>query len=212
MGSARKIGHRDPSCTLRLNVRRWHSCAASPRLAVALMIMLVGSVPAPAQNNPPSEYQLKAAFLYSFAKFIDWPSSSFASPQSPFAICILGLDPFGPVIDDTLRGKTVGDRPVVILRARDSAEVRHCQIVFISSSEKRRLPDIFATLQGANVLIVGESDRFADSGGTIQLTLEENHIRFAINTDVAESSGLRISSKLLALARVVHSSAESGKN
>jgi len=174
--------------------------------------MFACAVQAPAQNNPPSEYQLKAAFLYSFAKFIDWPSSSFASPHSPFAICILGLDPFGSVIDDTLRGKTVGDRPVVILRARDPADVRHCQIVFVSSSEKRRLPDILAALQGASVLIVGESDRFADSGGTIELMLEENHIRFAINTDVAESSGLRISSKLLALAKVVHSSAETGKN
>lgn len=177
-----------------------------------LLLLFVATIQSPAQDNAPSEYQLKAAFLFSFAKFIDWPSSSFASQQSPFAICILGADPFGAAIDDTLRGKAIGEHPVVIERAGEPAEVRHCQIVFISSSEKRRLAEILMALQGANVLIVGESEHFADSGGTIQLTLEQNHIRFAINTDAAESSGLRISSKLLALAKVVHNSAETGRN
>jgi len=100
----------------------------------------------------------------------------------------------------------------VIQRASEPAEVRRCQIVFISSSEKRRLAEILMALQGSKVLIVGESDGFADSGGTIQLMLEQNHIRFAINTDAAESSGLRISSKLLALARVVHNPDENRKN
>jgi hypothetical protein len=177
-----------------------------------LLVLFTGANQAPAQDNPPSEYQLKAAFLYSFARFIDWPSNSFASPQSPFAICILGLDPFGPAIDDTLRGKTIGEHPVVVQRAKEPAEVRHCQIIFVSSSEKRQLPEILAALQGTGALIVGESDRFADSGGTIQLMLEKNHVRFAINTDAAESAGLRISSRLLVLAKVVHTAAENGKN
>lgn len=164
-----------------------------------------------AQEAPPSEYQLKAAFLYNFAKFIDWPRSVFATPQSPFAICILGADPFGPAIDQTLRGKTVADHPVIVQRARDVSEVRHCQIVFVSSQEKQPLAEILDGLQKSSVLVVGETEHFADSGGTIQLFLDEGHIRFAINTDAAENAGLHISSKLLALAKIVHGN-ENGRN
>lgn len=192
--------------------QRRRSACLPPRATLILVLLLAATIQSTAQDNPPSEYQVKAAFLYTFAKFIDWPPSSFASRQSPFAICILGSDPFGAAIDDTLRGKTVEEHPVVIERAKEPSDVRHCQIVFISSSEKHRLAEILMALQGANVLIVGESERFADSGGTVQLLLEQNHIRFAINTDAAESSGLRISSKLLALAKVVHNPAEAGKN
>jgi YfiR/HmsC-like len=181
------------------------------RVLWAVMALLVNTVLAPAQDSAPTEYQLKAAFLYNFAKFVDWPSNSFANDHSPFAICILGVDPFGSTIDDTLRGKTIGDHPVVVQRGKEPADVRHCHIIFISSSEKRRLPEILAALQGVNALIVGETERFADSGGTIQLMIEQNHVRFAINTDAAESSGLRISSKLLALAKVVHTASDSGK-
>lgn len=175
------------------------------------MISFAALASAPAQDSAPTEYQLKAAFLYNFAKFVDWPPHSFASAQSAFVICILGADPFGSAIDDTLRGKTVGDHAVLVQRDKEPVELRHCQIAFISSSEKRRLPEILAALQGANTLIVGDSDHFADSGGMIQLMLEQNHVRFAINTDAAESAGLRISSKLLAMAKLVHST-ESGRN
>lgn len=181
------------------------------RVLWAVMTLLASTMQASAQDSAPTEYQLKAVFLYNFAKFIDWPPGSFATPQSPFLICILGVDPFGSAIDDTLRGKTVGDHPVMVQRAKEPADVRRCHIVFISASEKHRLPEILTALQGANTLIVGDSDRFTDSGGTIQLMLEQNHVRFSINTDAAESAGLRISSKLLALSKIVHGS-ESGRN
>lgn len=181
-------------------------------LVLLLLVLLVSSSGVGAQANSPSEYQVKAAFLFSFAKFIDWPPSSFASPQSPFSICILGADPFGPAIDEALRGKTIGDRAVVVRRAREPGEVRHCQIVFISSSENHRLAEILSSLQGASVLVVGDADHFADSGGTIGLMLEQNRIRFTINTDAAQGAGLKISSKLLALARIVRGAPESGRN
>ncbi len=183
-----------------------------PALMLPLLIFFVFAPGAGAQANSPSEYQVKAAFLFSFAKFIDWPPGSFASPQSPFSICILGADPFGPAIDEALRGKMIGDRAVVVRRAREPGQVRHCQIVFISSSENRRLTEILSSLQGASVLIVGDADHFADSGGTIGLMLEENRIRFAINTDAAESAGLKISSKLLAVAKIVRGAPESRRN
>jgi len=199
---------------IALGTTRHHSriaARASQNVVLAAVLIVVAPFTR-AQDSPPSEYQLKAAFLFSFAKFVDWPPRSFASQQSPFAICILGADPFGTAIDDTLRGKTIGEHPVVIERVKEPSNVRHCQILFISSAEKHRLAEILMALQGANILIVGESEHFADSGGTIELMLEQNHIRFAINTDAAESSGLRISSKLLALAKVVHNPAETGKN
>lgn len=157
-----------------------------------------------AQTISPSDYQLKAAFLFNFAKFIDWPNSSFASPQSPFVVCILGQDPFGSVLDDTLKGKMIGRRPIALRRLKHKAEGLQCQMVFVTSSESGHLAEIIETLQVANVLLVGESNGFAVLGGTIELTLEDSHIRFAINTDAADRSGLTVSSKLLALARIVH--------
>jgi YfiR/HmsC-like len=178
---------------------------------LSLVLVLLSGTACAAQDNP-SEYQLKAAFVFNFAKFVDWPPSVYSGPQSPFAICILGTDPFGSVIDDALRGKTIGDHPVVVRREKEVAAARHCQIVFISASEKHRLPDVLGSLKGANVLVVGDVDGFAAAGGAIELTLQEGHVRFAINPGAADEAGLRISSKLLALATIVHGAPESRKN
>ena len=147
---------------------------------------------------------MKTAFLFNFAKFIEWPPSSFATPQSPFTFCVLGQDPFGSILTDTLQGKVIRDRPLAVRRLKDKSEARSCQIVFVSSSESPHLPEIVETLRGGNVLLVGETNRFAASGGTIEFTLEDDRVRFAINTDAAGRSGLKFSSKLLALAKLVH--------
>jgi hypothetical protein len=158
---------------------------------------------------PPSEYQLKAAFLFNFAKFIDWPPGSFTGRQSPFAICVLGQDPFGRVLDDSLQGKMIGNQPLAIRRLKDKTEARRCQMVFVSSSESAHLAEILESLRGANVLLVGETSGFAAAGGTIEFTLEDNRVRFTINTDAADRAGLMFSSKLLALAKLVHDEAHS---
>jgi hypothetical protein len=163
-----------------------------------------------AQQNSPSEYQLKAAFLFNFAKFIDWPSGSFATPQSPFLICILGADPFGDAIDQLLQGKTLAGRAVMIQRTGELSQVRHCQVVFVSVSEGRHLPEILGALRGSNMLLVGDSEGFAGAGGTIQFILEDNRVRFLINTDAAQQAGLTISSKLLALAIIVRGAQTTG--
>jgi hypothetical protein len=157
-----------------------------------------------AQSEPLGEYQLKAAFLFNFAKFIDWPATSFSSPQSPFSICILGTDPFGHAMDDVLRDKSVDNRPVAISRLKNVAQVKQCHMVFVSQSETAHLADIIQQLRGARVLLVGESDGFAAAGGMIQFTREDNHVRFLINPEAADRAGLKVSSKLLSLARVVH--------
>lgn len=164
------------------------------------------------QADERGEYELKAAFLLNFAKFVQWPPSSFATPQSQFGICVLGDDPFGKSIDDMLRGKTISEHPVVVTRCKGLPEIGHCQIVFISSSEKNRLPEILTALRGTSALAVGETDGFAASGGVIQFTSEEQHVHFIINVDAAEHAGLQISSKLLALAKVVRDVPLNGKS
>ena len=175
-----------------------------------LFFFAAASQPVGAQSQSAGEYEVKAAFLYNFAKFIDWPNGSFADPSAPFAICVLGLDPFGHTLDDALQGKMIGSHPVTLARLQDATEAKRCQMVFVSSSERRRLPEIEDELRGSNVLLVGEFPGFAGAGGALQFIIEENRVRFLINTDAAQRAGLRLSSKLLSVARVVHDS--SGKS
>jgi hypothetical protein len=199
-------------CSLLTRALKRASRRTSPvwrHSAAFLLIALLCSACAPvarAQTEAPGEYQLKAAFLFNFAKFIDWPATSFATPQSPFTICILGTDPFRRAMDDAWRGKTVGDRAVAVERSKDLAYARRCQIVFVSSSEKRRVREILGSLRGTNALVVGETDGFAEAGAAVQFTIEDDRVRFLINTDAAARAGLKVSSKLLSLARVVHDS------
>jgi hypothetical protein len=181
--------------------------AASLLLTVAFVAPIVHP-----QSGESGEYEVKAAFLFNFAKFVQWPSASFSGPQSDFDICLFGDDPFGKSIDDVLRGKVVGDHPVAINRCKSFSEIGHCQIVFVSLSEGKHLSQILAALKGTNTLVVGESDGFATSGGMIQFTLEQQRVRFIINVDAAENAGLQISSKLLALAKVVRDNSVCGKS
>jgi hypothetical protein len=172
-----------------------------------VVLMSDSAIPAPlawGQSRETTGYEVKTAFLFNFAKFIEWPAGSFATPQSPFTICVLGQDPFGNILDATLQGKVIGDRPIAVRRLKDKSEGRSCQIVFVSSSESPHQADIVGNLGAANVLLVGETNGFAAEGGTIEFTLEDDHVRFAINTDAANRSGLKFSSKLLALAKLVH--------
>lgn len=205
----------NPSQHMRPEERtRFTGKASMKPLTLAASVVLTIALYAPLarpQADSPGEYQLKAAFLFNFAKFVEWPHNTFPSPTSPFEICILGDDPFGPAIDDVLRGKAIGEHPVVVTRCKDLAETHHCQILFVSSSERKRLPEIFGALKGSNALVIGETDGFAASGGTIQFTLEDAHVRFMINTDAAERAGLQISSKLLVLAKIVREVPGNGK-
>ena len=177
----------------------------------AAWVLVFPPVSARAQSSEPTEYQMKAAFLFNFAKFIDWPPSSFATAEAPFSICIFGSDPFGQAIDSTLKGQSIRGRGVTVQRVHDASQLRHCQMAFVASSERHHLQDILQAIRGASVLLVGESPGFAADGGTIQFQMEDNRVRFSINPDAAERAGLRISSKLLSLATIVRDSAGSGK-
>jgi len=173
------------------------------QIGVALLAALLGAGPLHPQATPTVEYQVKAAFLYNFAKFIEWPPDSFASEKSPMSFCIFGHDPFGTSFDEALRGKKVNNREFLPRRVKEYAELRTCHLVFVSWQEDKHLPEILSSVKGASVLVVGESADFAGRGGTVQFLLEENKLRFAVNLEAAKRARLQISSKLLALATIV---------
>jgi hypothetical protein len=179
-----------------------------------IVIFSLGVFPAylPAQSTGPTEYELKAAFLYNFAKFVEWPPSAFANPQSAFLICVLGPDPFGSALDDALLRHSIQGHAVALLRMKRTADMVGCQILFVPASERNRLPEVTAKLRGQSVLVIGENEDFAASGGVIQFALEQNRIRFLINTDAADRSGLKFSSRLLALAKIVRDSPATARN
>lgn len=149
------------------------------------------------------EYQVKAAYLFNFLKFVEWPSSAFADPLAPFVIGIVGDDPFGSALAEVTVGKTVQGRDLVIRRYHPGENLRGASILFISASEKKRLSQLLASLRGSSVLTVADMDGFLDAGGMIQLLSENDRVRFAINVDETTRARLKVSSKLLSLAHVV---------
>lgn len=171
-----------------------------PYVLVGAALLLLHAQPGAAQVS--REYEIKAAFVYNFIRFVEWPTGAFAEPGSPIAICVLGRDPFGPALD-ALADKTVLGRPLAIKRLERFAPGGSCHVLFISSSEAERLSTIIEALARSTTLTIGEMAGFAQKGGIINLVLENNRVRFEINPDVAERSGLTISSRLLNLARVV---------
>jgi hypothetical protein len=143
---------------------------------------------------------MKAAFLYNFARFVEWPDRA-----DTMQICVLGRDPFGRVLDDTLQGKKVHERTLRVLRLTRMEEAANCQLLFVSPSEEARLPAILTELKGRKVLTIGESPQFVRLGGMIAFHVENQRVRFQINLRAVEQSGLIMSSQLLKLATLVES-------
>lgn len=158
------------------------------------------------------EYDLKAAFLFNFAHFVEWPAEAFADTNAPIVIGILGEDPFGPVLDKILEGETIKDRKLVVKRFRQVEELESCHVLFISKSEKDHIDQILASLGDASIFTVGDTAGFARRGGVTNLFLQGNRVRFEINVQAAKRKGLKISSQLLALGTVVGSPAAKESN
>lgn len=156
-----------------------------------------------AQEDSVDEYKLKAAMLYHLKEFVEWPASAYLDRHSPILLCILGQDPFANSLDSTILKETDNGRLVLIRHLHNETEIPGCHILYISSSERKTTAHIFSALNGSSTLTVGEMAQFAAHGGIIQFSLEEQHVRFDINLDAASRAGLRISSKLLALAQIV---------
>jgi hypothetical protein len=189
------------------------------RAAIAILPILLAALSLNAQNTSGSaEYLIKAGFIYNFANLVQWPSSSFAQPDSPIVIVILGEDHFGTTLDRASDGKKVNSRPFVLKRAKSISELQRtlgpqkdCQILYVSSSEMPHLNDAIQMLKGVPVLTIGETPGFARNGGIINLILEDNKVRFEVNVAAAKEADLNISSRLLALARIIQSPAPDGR-
>jgi hypothetical protein len=148
------------------------------------------------------EYQVKAAFLHKFAKFVEWPSPAFSSDSDPFILCILGRDPFGKALD-TLQDKTVGNRKFVIKKAQTIEDAGKCQILFISSSEKGNLQQILKAVRNKQILTVADTEGFAQSGVMINFIMQEGKVQFEINPQAVRQAGLTVSSQLLKVSKVI---------
>ena len=172
-------------------------------IARAALLCLMSVCVDSAQTNPSSEYQVKAAFLFHFAQFVEWPEETFKDANSPLTYCTIGADPFHGALDAALSGKTVGARSLRVMHYRQLQEVRGCQVLFIGEGEHRLVPPLLTSLKGIPALTVGESQDFVQDGGMIGFLLEEDKIRFEINLDAAEHARLKVSSRLLALAKRV---------
>jgi len=166
-------------------------------------LLLSGGLGLSAQAEAPPEYQLKAVFLFNFAQFVDWPPEAFPESKTPIVIGILGEDPFGAYLDETVRDEKVNHRPLTVQRYRRVEEIEACHILFISRSEADRLGQILASLKDRNMLTVGDADGFTERGGMVRFVIEKNKIRLRINLKAAKAARLTISSKLLRPAEIV---------
>jgi|SRR5690348_2285263 uncharacterized protein DUF4154 len=174
------------------------------RCIPTLACFLAFTITAPAQSPRAPEYQVKAAFLYNFAKFVEWPAQAFPSSSAPFRICVLGRDPFGDTFTGIVQGKLISGHPIVALTLPSAAEVRPCHVLFIGNTDSATLKAALDRMRGFPILTVGESADFLALGGMINFVLEDDRVRFEINLAAAELHHLKLSSKLLAVARVVN--------
>jgi len=168
--------------------------------ALALACLLV-AVPAAAQQ-PSIEHEVKAAFLYNFVRFVEWPATAFETSRSPLALCLAGTDVFGPVLDELVRNEEVGGRPLAVRRLAAAEPVVQCHLLFVSPSERGRFAAILGRVNTRQVLTVSDSLDFLDAGGHISFFMDSNRVRFAINADTVRAAEFRIDSRLMRLARI----------
>ena len=160
-----------------------------------------------AQSEGTAEYPVKLAFLYQFAQFVRWPSGAFESPSAPLVVCVVGSDPFDPNLEQELLNRTIDKHPIAFMTVNRGMNFTACHMVFVPASEAKYGPGIINALKGSSILTVGESKGFAERGGIINFTIEQSKLHFEINLDAAQRTPLTISSKVLALARIVRNPA-----
>jgi hypothetical protein len=177
-----------------------------PPRALPWLLLASSLLHAETDQRAAREYEVKAAFLYNFAKYVRWPADAPAARTGTFVITVLGRDPFGASLDETLNGKAIDSLKVVLRRADTPEELRASQIVFISDSQRGQLSEILKRLEGTSTLTVADMEHFAERGGVIGFRMDGDRVRLDINPSAAERARLKISSELLKLARIVGAS------
>jgi hypothetical protein len=189
----------------------WRVLGRRPWLtAVAIAWGLLAIPGALAQSPRPTDYDVKAVYLYNFGRFVEWPGKVEATQGGSFTVCVLGQDPFGPSLDTTLAGETIGGKTVIAKRISSAQESGNCQILFLSLTEGSRLNKIMADLDKKAVLTVSDMPQFVKSGGMIQFVLEGKKVRFEVNLTATQHAGLTLSSELLKVASVVRKNPQPG--
>jgi len=167
-------------------------------------ILVVSNSHTYAQTNNGIEAKLKAAYIFHFLQFVEWPDSAFANENSPIVLAVLGKDPFGKILDETIESEKIGKRQVIIKRIGSFNELGACHVLYISTSEGNIYKNILKHVGVSPVLTISDIDNFGLAGGDINFYIEENKVRFAINVQGVKESDLKISSKLLRLAKIIN--------
>ena len=179
-------------------------------LAVAVAWVLVAVPCLRAQSSKPTDYDVKAAYLYNFGHFVEWPANVASAQNDSFTVCVLGQDPFGQVLDGALAGETIAGKRVAAKRISNLQESANCQILFLTSGEEARLNTIIKALNKQAVLTVSDMPQFSQRGGMIQFVLEGKRVRFEVNLAAVQHAGLTLSSELLKVATTVRRNSSSG--
>ena len=167
---------------------------------VCALSCIAGAGPsAQAPAAAPGEYDVKAAYLYNFGKFVQWPPGERRTAES-FDICVVGRDPFGAALDRAVTGATIGRRPVQARRVATASATHGCHVLFVGAPDERQAADLLAAVGQADVLTVGDTPRFLDQGGMIRFVADGSRVRFEVNLASARAAGLTLSSDLLRVA------------
>lgn len=169
------------------------------RVAAVCLGVTIAAVAIPPAESRPSEYDVKAAYLVNFGRFLR-EEAKVAGPASDFAICVLGEDPMGHALDTIAEGQKIDERPVRVRRVEEAAEARGCDEVYISASETSRMGADAEALRGSGALTVSDAPEFLRAGGMIQFVIQRNHVRFRVNLDAARKARVVLSSELLRVA------------
>jgi len=171
--------------------------------AARLWVVIAGLLASAGVAAAPSEYQVKAVFLFNFSRFVEWPASAFAGPDAPFVVGVFGHDPFGADLDEVVKGETVNGRPLVVRRVNSTADAAACQILFISQTEDQRLGAVLSALDRHSTLTVSDLPGAAQRGVMIRLVTEGGRVRMRVDLESARAAALVISSNLLRSAEIV---------
>jgi len=179
-------------------------------LLLALWVVCSSGVVAGAESPAPTMHQVQAAFLFNFAKFVTWPDDAFDRSGSSLIIGVLGEDPFGAVLEETVRDKAIMGKKLAVKRFVRIQDAVKSHILFLSSSEESQLLPMLKVLEKTNVLTVSDIEEFAERGGMVAFTVEEQKVRFNVNVGAVERAGLKMSAQLLKLARIVSDKPRAG--
>jgi hypothetical protein len=180
------------------------------RVLIAVWCLLVNGISLHALQAPPTEYGVKAAYLFNFARFTTWSAPATTEDNAAFGVCVLGHDPFGAALDTTVAGERIEGKPVVIRRITKPKDTVGCRVLFVSTSEGTALTDVRQSLDRSSILTVSDLPQFVERGGMIQFVLEGKRIRFAVNLPAAARAGLTLSAELLRVAVAVKTDPKAG--